>query len=77
MGRESERTGGTGLRHPASRDHAGNQQNHAEDTRPSDLDLSGMTLEHPKPHDERDRNRHADGKDAPRAIRKRVHHYYA
>ena len=75
--REGERAGGAGLCHPVSGDHAGDQQNHAEDAGAGDRDFSGVALEHPQAHDERDRDGHADGEHAPRTVRQRVDHHDA
>ena len=77
MRSESKRSSKSTLSYPASGNHAADQKDDTEDAWASDRYLPGMAFEHPPSHDDGDGNRHADGEDAPRAIRKRVDHYNA
>src|SRR5579863_1073363 len=74
MRRESKGRCGAALRYPMTGDYGTEQEDDTENTRSSDGDLSGVALEHPQSHDDRDRDGHPDSENSPRAIRKRIHH---
>src|SRR5208337_2087825 len=77
MGCESERRCRSALRYPMPGDYGGEQKHNAKNAGACDRNLSGMTLEHPQSHDDRDGDGHPNGEDSPRTIRKRIDHHNA
>src|SRR5712692_12016228 len=72
MGSEGQRVGPGSLCKPVSAGDTGQQEHHADGAGHTNFDLSGSALEHIEAHEDGDGDGHADGEDAPRAVREGV-----